>query len=138
MRVFVILLFSAFGILSCKKEAKNKVPFEMYQTSELATMMEEMYVFNDSLKQQILSNRTLSEMTFDLEQLHKAQMTDRFERDENFNKLAEIYKKYQSQLYNVAQDSLTTVYNNAINTCVACHQGSCTGPIPRIKKLLIQ
>ena len=138
MRVFVILLISAFGILSCKKETKNKVPFEMYQTSELAKMMEEMYVFNDTLKQQILSNRVLSEMTFDLEELHTMKMTDRFERDENFNKLAEVYKKYQSQLYNVAQDSLTTVYNNAINTCVVCHQGSCTGPIPRIKKLLIQ
>ena len=28
-------------------------------------------------------------------------------------------------------------YNDAINLCVSCHQTECTGPIPRIKKLLI-
>ena len=29
-------------------------------------------------------------------------------------------------------------YNTAINNCLACHKTECTGPIPKIKKLLIQ
>ena len=39
-------------------------------------------------------------------------------------------------------DSTSTIplknrYNNAINSCISCHTTECTGPIPRIKKLLI-
>lgn len=126
-------------VLSCvNKKKQEKEPFIMYETSELSKMMEEMYVFNDSIKQQIINKESLSSLPFDLEQLHKAEMTNRFERDDNFNKFAEVFKNYQLQLYSTSKDSLKTVYNNTINTCIACHQNSCTGPIPRIKKLLIQ
>ena len=134
---FLILLFGlSLVFVSCKKP-KEKAPFEMYQTSELSLIMEEMYVFNDSIKQQILSNRVLSEMPYDLKQLHTAKMTGRFERDDNFNNLAQVYTEFQKKLYSTSQDSIKMIFNNGINTCVACHQNSCTGPIPRIKKLLI-
>lgn len=136
MKILILFLGFSFMLVSCKK-AKEKVPFEMYQTSELSLMMEKMYIFNDSIKQQILSNRELSKVPYDLDELHSAKMTDRFERDENFYRLAQIYSKFQTALYNTSKDSVKTVFNNSINTCVACHQNSCTGPIPRIKKLLI-
>lgn len=137
MRYLLILFCLVLVITSCKKEVKEKEPFKMYQTSELSQMMEKLYVFNDSLKEQIISNKELPELPIDLKMLHTAQMTDRFERDAHFNNVAEVFKKYQTQLYTTSQDSLKIVYNNTINTCVACHQNSCTGPIPRIKKLLI-
>ena len=126
-------------MISCaeEKKAKQKDAFEMRQTSELAEMMEQMYVFNDSIKRQIIKGESLSEMPYDLQQLHTLEMTDRFERDDNFNQFAIVFEKYQQQLYTTSSDSLKMVYNNAIQSCIACHQTSCTGPIPRIKKLLI-
>jgi cytochrome c553 len=29
-------------------------------------------------------------------------------------------------------------FNTTIETCIACHKTTCTGPIPRIEKLLIK
>lgn len=138
MKNSVFFLGILFVLVSCGKEKKmDKPAFELYKTSELAALMEEMYVFNDSLKQQILKGEVLAKMPYDLQQIHSLEMTDRFERDENFKKFAAVFERYQSELYSVPTDSLKLVYNNSIQTCVACHQTSCTGPIPRIKKLLI-
>lgn len=125
--------------LSCSNEKKiqEKEPLQMREASELAVLMEQMYAFNDSIKQQIINGESLSKMPYDLEQLHTLEMTNRFERDANFQKFAAVFKKYQSDLYEMTQDSLKLTYNNAIQSCIACHQTSCTGPIPRIKKLLI-
>lgn len=136
---FLILIGAILIIVSCAKEKKNqdKEPLMMRETSELAIMMEQMYVFNDSVKGQILGGEEISKLPFELQELHTLEMTDRFERDDNFNKFSVVFEKYQKQLYTTTSDSLRTVYNNVIQTCIACHQTSCTGPIPRIKKLLI-
>lgn len=139
MKKYLVILIGVLFLIACKQEKKaEKEPFEMYQTSELAQLMEELYVYNDSIKQQILRGEQLSELPFDLQELHTAQMTDRFERDDSFNQFAMVYQQYQNQLQTTTNDSLKVMYNNTIQTCVACHQTSCTGPIPRIKKLLIE
>lgn len=139
MKNYVISVVCLLVLFSCQKEKKvEKEPFEMYKASELTIMMEQMYVHHNSLKEQILDGSSLSEMPYDLQQLHTAEMTDRFERDDNFDKYAEVFKNYQKELYTTQPDSLKLVYNNTINTCVSCHETSCTGPIPRIKKLLIE
>lgn len=134
----LIYIFILFICVSCAKEQKPKSePFKMYQTSELAQMMEEMYVFHDSLKQRIIIGDELLPMSYELDKIHSAVMSENFERDDNFKTFAKVFESYQAQLYRVSKDSIKEVYNQVIGTCIACHQTSCTGPIPRIQKLKI-
>ena len=134
----IFLLF--FLIISCKNEKKEvveKQAFEMYEYSELALLMEEFYVYNDSLKNQIINDQVLSSLPVNFNEIHTANMTDRFERDESFQMFAKLFEKHQKAVYTVSKDSLKKTFNSAIQTCIACHKTNCTGPIPRIQKLLI-
>ncbi|GAB1307926.1 hypothetical protein KH5_06090 [Urechidicola sp. KH5] len=134
----IVVLFIVVIVYSCSNEKPTaEESFEMYQTSELAQMMEEMYVFHDSLKTRIVLGDSLLQMPYNLQLIHSASMSENFNRDENFTTFAKVFENYQEQLYSVPKDSVKEVYNLAINTCVACHQTSCTGPIPRIEKLKI-
>lgn len=110
----------------------------MYSPSELALLMEEMYVINDSIKSQISRGETPTNFPEKLLNIHTAQMTDRFTRDDSFQKFAQLFLKNQQSIYSASEETVKTNFNNTINTCIACHQTSCTGPIPRIKKLLIE
>ena len=127
-------------MISCNNEKKEEVkePFLMYETSELAALMEEFYVYNDSLKSQIINDEVLTSLPANFNELHTANMTDRFERDESFKVFATLFEKHQKAVYEVSKDSLKQAYNATIHTCVACHKTTCTGPIPRIEKLLIK
>ncbi|PCI09684.1 MAG: hypothetical protein COB73_05025 [Flavobacteriaceae bacterium] len=137
LTVFLLL----FLMISCKSEKKEVVenqPFDMYKYSELALLMEEFYVYNDSLKSQIVNDKALSLLPVNFNELHTAKMTDRFERDESFQLFAKLFEKHQKAVYEVSKDSLKQAFNKTIHSCVACHQTTCTGPIPRIQKLLIE
>ena len=134
----IFLLF--FLMISCKNEKKEvveKQAFELYEYSELALLMEEFYVYNDSLKNQIINDETLSSLPVNFNEIHTANMTDRFERDESFQMFANLFKKHQKAVYKVSKDSLKLAFNTAIYACISCHKTTCTGPIPRIQKLLI-
>jgi len=137
---YLIFLVIPLFLFSCKNEKNIEVkePFQMYETSELATLMEEFYVYNDSLKSQILNDVDLMSLPSDFNEIHTAQMTDRFERDESFQLFANLFEKHQKEIYKVSKDSLKQAFNKTIHTCIACHQTTCTGPIPRIQKLLIE
>lgn len=135
----IIFLFS-FLMISCnsdKKEIVEKQVFDLYEYSELALLMEEFYVYNDTLKNQIINDKTLSTLPANFNEIHTANMTDRFERDESFLMFANLFEKHQKAIYEVSKDSLKQAFNTAIHTCIACHKTTCTGPIPRIQKLLI-
>ena len=135
----IFLLF--FLVISCeneKKEVVEKQSFEMYEYSELALLMEEFYVYNDSLKNQIINDEALSLLPVNFNEIHTANMTARFDRDENFQMFANLFEKHQKAVYEVSKDSLKQAFNTVIHSCIACHKTTCTGPIPRIQKLLIE
>ncbi|MDC9722698.1 MAG: hypothetical protein PSN34_07980 [Urechidicola sp.] len=138
---YLTIFFLFFLVVSCKNENQavvEKQPFDMYVSSELALLMEEFYVYNDSLKSQIINEEVLTSLPANFNELHTAKMTDRFERDESFQVFASLFEKHQKAIYEVSKDSLKQAYNATIHTCIACHKTTCTGPIPRIEKLLIE
>ncbi|MFK5879607.1 MAG: hypothetical protein QM478_08945 [Flavobacteriaceae bacterium] len=141
MKITYLAIFLMFFLMiSCENKKKEEVkePFLMYETSELAALMEEFYVYNDSLKSQIVNDKALTSLPVNFNELHTAKMTDRFERDESFQVFASLFEKHQKSVYEVSKDSLEQAFNATIHTCIACHRTTCTGPIPRIEKLLIE
>jgi hypothetical protein len=136
----VTLLF-----LSCnqkKSEVENatcekpKEELKMYVASEMAVLMEQMYVHNNQLREKIIKNDSLGEMPKYFLNISEATMTKGKDRDDFFNKKAGFFLKTQSEIY----DSKNTKesFNTMVDACISCHEVKCGGPIARIKTLYIK
>ena len=150
MKQFFIVLFTILLLSSCNKQeekkpvAKKEVPakteskeFEMYEMSEMAALMEQMYVDNQRLKERIKNGDTIGKFPSHFLEIHKSSMTDESENDAFFKKQAEVFINSQKLIYEDPKNAKEH-FNAGVSACLACHQVKCAGPIPRIKKLFIE
>lgn len=145
--VILVLLFLALSVLSCQKkeekateekcEPKTEKKLEMYQMSEMAALMEQMYVDNQRLKDRIIKGDTIGQFPQHFMKIHKAVMTDESDNDAFFKEQATKFIKAQELIYKDPKNAKTH-FNNGVDACIQCHQQKCGGPIPRIKKLYIK
>lgn len=142
----ILLLISIFFFLSCNKNAekaecktsnKSGKEFEMYQMSEMAALMESMYIENEKLKERIKKGDTIGKFPSHFLNIHKAVMTDESDNDQFFKEQAALFIKSQELIYKDPKNAKQH-YNEGITACVSCHQVKCGGPIPKIKKLYIK
>ena len=149
----ISLLFVFFGLLSCQKEKQveaneeNTVEkttdsttteeFEMYEMSEMAALMEQMYVDNQRLKERIMKGDTIGKFPQHFIRIHKAVMTDEHDKDAFFDEQAQKFIQAQELIYKDPKNAKKH-FNNGVDACIQCHQVKCSGPIPRIKKLYIK
>ena len=139
--LLVVVIF-----LSCKNEEKiteqpikKETKYEVYESSEMANLMNAMYAYNLQTKRQIMAGETPVVMPLDLMSLHSAEMSNGHGRTAVWNSFVNVFiESQQSVADTLSNVELKVRYNNAINNCLACHKTECTGPIPKIKKLLIQ
>jgi len=141
-----LLLISIFFFLSCNKNTektecktsnKSDKEFEMYQMSEMAALMESMYIQNEKLKERIKKGDTIGQFPSHFLNIHKAVMTDESDNDQFFKEQAALFIKSQEMIYKDPKNAKQH-FNEGINACVSCHQVKCGGPIPKIKKLYIK
>ena len=143
MRYFLSVCLVSIFFISCnqtkKETTQKKEEMVMYQPSEMAALMNAMYHENMTLKNKILKGDTIAE-NFPERYLniHSAVLTDPDDRTASFEAFSKMYIQNMQAVYNTTQDSLPAKFNTAVNSCIACHKTTCTGPIPRIKKLLIK
>lgn len=141
MRLLFICLLCILSF-SCKEEKKEqpkeKKELVMVKPSEMANLMNEMYAFNESIKQQVLEGKLNNSYPEKFNNIHSAVMTDPSDRDETFEAFSKLFLQSEQAIFEGSQEDLVLRYNNAINACIACHTKKCSGPIPRIKKLLIK
>jgi len=134
---FFIVCFVLLSCNSNNKKEKVAKTLEMYQPSEMALLMRKMYEANKVVKNQIIRKDTLLPFPEEFLTIHSAVLTDPSERDEEFDSLAKKFINYQKNTFSSNSDSAAYHFNQSINTCIACHETRCTGPIPKIKELLI-
>ncbi len=134
---YLILLL--FFIVSCKTEEKKeeKEKLIMYQASEMTELMRGIYEFNKATKRKIEHNQDLFEYPEEFKNIKTAKLTDPSDRDTEFDSLAIIFLENQKTAYSFKGDLAKYSYNKSINACISCHKTRCTGPLPKIKKLLI-
>lgn len=148
MKKSFLLLFLSVCIFSCKnKEEEEKITsepvkteekqFEMYEMSEMALLMEQMYVDNERLKERIQKGETIGEFPNHFLKIHAAVMTDEQENDVFFKEHAAKFINAQKLIYEDSKNAKEH-FNKGVDACIACHQEKCGGPIPRIKKLYIK
>lgn len=143
MRVFLLLLvfISLFSCdkkkEACEKPAKAEKKFDMYEMSEMAMLMEQMFVDNERLKQRIIKGDTIGEFPQHFLKIHEAVMTDKQENDSFFKKHAIEFIKAQEMIYKEPENAKEH-FNASVDQCIKCHEVKCGGPIVRIKKLYIK
>lgn len=122
---------------ACASDSTKGKKFEMYQMSEMAALMEQMYVDNQRLKERIKNGDTIGKFPNYFLKIHKAVMTDESDNDAFFKEQAAKFIKAQELIYEDPKNAKEH-FNNGIDACISCHQQKCGGPIPKIKKLYIK
>lgn len=136
--VSAVVLFAACQKKEVEKEkVSGKKDFKMYEMSEMAALMEQMYVDNQRLKDRINNGEDVGRFPNHFLKIHKAVMTDESENDAFFKEQAEKFIEAQELIYSDPKNAKQH-FNNGVDACVRCHESKCGGPIPRIKKLYIK
>lgn len=120
---------------NCSPEEGKKL--EMYQMSEMAALMEQMYVDNQRLKERIKNGDSIGQFPQHFLKIHKAVMTDESDNDAFFKEQAAKFIKAQELIYKDPKNAKEH-FNDGVDACIQCHKQKCGGPIPRIKKLYIE
>lgn len=137
--VLIVLLVSfAFGCEEKAKTKPEKEPLIMVERSEMALLMNEMYAFNESIKKQIINGEISNSYPEHFNKIYSAVLTDPSVRDAEFETNSKHFIQTQKAVFEDSNNDLKLSYNNAVNACISCHNVTCVGPIPRIKKLLIK
>ncbi len=134
-----VLFFSCANNDTKKENETSKKVYDMYKPSEMAILMNQMYDYNAQMKQDILDGNMPEEFPENFLKIHSAKTTKANQRNETFEAFSKAFIQSEKDIFN-AQSNLPVEerYNTMVNACVSCHETSCTGPSPRIKKLLIK
>ncbi|NVK26919.1 MAG: hypothetical protein HWE14_02680 [Flavobacteriia bacterium] len=111
----------------------------MPDPSELALLMRKMFDENMAMKEQIMNGGGAPE-SFPEEyyNLHTADATEPEKITAVYHAMGDSYLQSMKAVVDAPEGEEVKLFNNMVNTCIACHQSvSCQGPIARIKKLRI-
>ena len=139
-KVFVIFIIWLL-LQSCNLKNKSVVvdsdKLVMYEPSEMTILMRKIHEVNKVIKGQIIKKDSLLTFPEEFTEIFSATLTDSTERDDEFIMLARSFIDLQKMTFSSYSDSTIYSYNRSINNCIECHKNRCPGPIPEIKKLLI-
>lgn len=146
MRYFILLVALSFCSAcdfatkdeTANSSADHKEGFDLYEPSEMSNYMNTMYALNEEIKRKIGAGKDPGAFPKEVLEIHTAVLSDFKRRNETFEADSKLFIEKEQSIF----DSLSTIpvrqrYNDAINACINCHRTACTGPIPRIQKLLI-
>ena len=143
----IFALVFVFGLFSCQKKAEKtgekkcsssmEKKLEMYQMSEMAAFMEQMYVDNKRLKERIQNRDTIGKFPIYFLKIYTAKFTDETDNDLFFKQKAKEYIEAQQLIYSEPKN-VRENFNDGVDACLKCHENKCSGPVSRIKKLYIK
>jgi predicted nuclease with TOPRIM domain len=148
MKKIVFYFVVGLSFINCQDKPQTSVSqettttdnssFKMYEMSEMAALMEQMYVDNQRLKEKIENNdNDLGQMPEHYNSIHSATLTEPSDLDDFFKSEARKFIVAQSLVYTETENKKEN-FNNMVTACIECHYKKCTGPIERIKKLYIK
>lgn len=141
-KILFIIAFS-FCVFACNASTDKNAEIAkteelvMYKPSEMALLMNEMYIFNEKTKGKIIKNEDLGEFPANFLNIHSAILTDPTDRNIGFEGFSQAFLMNQQAVFSANTTAKKKQFNVMVNSCVACHKTTCIGPIPKIKKLLI-
>lgn len=142
--IFLVLI--SLFLFSCnsdkkeeKQEGKKELVFDMYEPSEMSLLMNRMYDINEQIKKDILEGKNPQEFPLEFLKIHTAELSEFKHRNETFESFSKLFLEKEQDIFKTdSNEEAKKRFNQAINLCISCHKTECTGPIPRIEKLLIK
>lgn len=146
MKPLFLFLLSIFIFSGCQEKTepsetaeKEKIVYDMYQPSEMANLMNQMYAHNVTVKNDILAGNLPTEFPLDFLKIHSAELSEFKDRNDIFQSFSKLFIDAEKEIYNTESAvPIEERFNRAVSLCISCHQTECTGPIPRIRKLIIK
>jgi hypothetical protein len=134
--VFLISII-LIGLFFFNKDLDNRGAMTHYaaQDSELALLMREIHENAKLLKLLLQNGEDVKPYGSDVDFILEAEPTRPAVQGPEFESFARYYIKMNEEVYS---DPNVENYNSLVESCVACHQEFCPGPIKTIKKLHIK
>lgn len=106
--------------------------------SELAILMRQMQEYSSAEKKRVLNDMKPTVMPRSFENIGTAKITEGMHRSDNYDTFAGLYLDQVKAYLNAGKgEERVSAYNNMVATCLACHSEHCPGPVPVIRKLMI-
>ena len=107
-------------------------------SSELALLMREMQAYSNTAKADIYTGKKPAPFPVDFDKIHTAKISDGMSKSEFYKSFADLYIMSVKNYSASSTSERIETYNNMVSACLACHSQHCRGPVPVIKKLMIE
>ena len=131
--LFSLLLLALF-LFTCDAKKMKVEPSAVSQDSELALLMRSIHEDAKSMRQLIQQKEVSLEPSSEFDFILAATPTKENVQGPEFEAMARYYLQKNEIMLN---DPDQYTYNEMVESCVACHQSFCPGPIKTIQKLYI-
>ncbi len=111
---------------------------EVYATSELVEVMRKIEEDLKSTRQTVIEEQSMKARPAFYEEIKTAEPTEPEDITAIYMALADKLLEDYDAAAQAEGHAQVDKFNGMINTCVACHEQYCQGPIPKIKKLVIK
>ncbi len=105
--------------------------------SELAIMMRNMALLSEANAAALREGKELVAYDGSFSGMFQAERSMKID-DVLFEGMGKSYLATLEQLYKAPPEERVALHNNLIQTCQACHEQSCRGPLKRIDKMLVK
>ncbi len=140
--LFIIALFFPSFLVSCNEskqcaseESAQVEPINPNGDSELALLMRAMFDDAMQMKKQVANGQPVTSK-LDYEKILTAHATQPEKAaSPEYKAFATGYLQTMKALETATPQQASTIYDNMVENCMACHQVLCPGPMVKIRKL---
>lgn len=104
----------------------------------MALMMRQMADNAQAMKELVLKGEAITGQQFPFIRFHLVEPTDPDVLVPQFYENARVFQEAHKALINAQLSQQKEMYNLYINKCIGCHENFCSGPLKRIRKLLVE
>lgn len=104
----------------------------------MALMMRQMADHAQVMKELVLKGETVTGKQFPFIRFHLVEPTDPDVLVPQFYENARLFQEAHKALINAKPEQQKEMYNLYINKCIGCHENFCSGPLKRIRKLIVE
>ena len=136
MKKFIVIFTLIAIAFSCSPK-KNHFINNPNGSSELATLMNQMYSDLYNVKAKIVKGKKVN-FQADYSTIMTAVPTDASMKNNTFEPFATALLYNVKELNNSTNANQLEAYKTIVQTCISCHNNSCPGPLMRIANLEIK
>ena len=107
-------------------------------SSELAVLMRDMQNYSNEAKAAVKSGKAPLPYPVRFDKIHTAKISDGSSKSDYYKSFADLYVMSVKNYASSTPVTSIETYNNMVSACLACHSQHCQGPVPVIKKMMIE